>query len=67
MKIRRRKFLHLAVGTASLPAMSRLVAAHAYPSRPITIIVTYPAGSPTDAGPFRNEGMGPCFINSRSL
>jgi hypothetical protein len=38
MKFLRRRFLHLAVGTVSLPAMSRLAAAQAYPSRPITII-----------------------------
>jgi len=44
MKLPRRKFLHLAVGTAALPAMSRVATAQAYPSRPVRIIVGFPAG-----------------------
>jgi tripartite-type tricarboxylate transporter receptor subunit TctC len=49
MKFRsRRQFLHLAAGTAALPAMSRFAWAQAYPTRPVRIIVAFPAGGPTD-------------------
>jgi tripartite-type tricarboxylate transporter receptor subunit TctC len=47
-ELARRKFLHLTAGAAALPAMSGDVKAQTYPSRPITIIDTYAAGSPTD-------------------
>ena len=43
MKLPRRQFLHLAAGAAALPAVSRVAKAQAYPSRPITMIVPYPA------------------------
>jgi hypothetical protein len=49
MQILRRKFLHLAAGAAALSATSRIANAQAYPSRPITLIVPYPAGSAADA------------------
>ena len=48
MKLPRRTFLHLAAGAAALPMMSRTATAQAYPTRPITIVVPYPAGGPTD-------------------
>ena len=48
MKLPRRKFLHLAAGAAALPALSRIARAQAYPTRPITIVVGYAAGGPTD-------------------
>src|SRR5215467_11451162 len=48
MKLPRRTFLHLAAGAAALPAVSRTARAQAYPSRPITMIVPFPAGGPTD-------------------
>jgi len=44
----RRQFLHLAAGAAALPAVSRPARAQAYPSRPITIVIGYAAGGPTD-------------------
>jgi len=44
----RRKFLRLAVGSAALPAVSRLAWAQAYPTRPVRIIVPAAAGGPTD-------------------
>lgn len=44
MKLARRQFLHLATGAAVLPAASRFAWAQDYPSRPITMIVPYPAG-----------------------
>jgi tripartite-type tricarboxylate transporter receptor subunit TctC len=48
MKLPRRKFLHLAAGAAVLPAVSRAAMAQAYPTRPITMIVPFSAGGPTD-------------------
>src|SRR5262249_43281937 len=48
MKLHRRNFLHLAAGAAALPAMSRIAGAQAYPTRPITLIVPFGAGGPTD-------------------
>ena len=44
----RRQFLHLAAATAALPAVSRFAWAQTYPSRPVRIVVGFPAGGPTD-------------------
>jgi tripartite-type tricarboxylate transporter receptor subunit TctC len=44
----RRRFLALTAGAAALPAVSRIVWAQTYPTRPITIVVGYAAGGPTD-------------------
>ena len=44
----RRQFLHLVAGAAALPAVSRIARAQTYPSRPITIVIGYAAGGPTD-------------------
>jgi tripartite-type tricarboxylate transporter receptor subunit TctC len=49
MKLRRRQFLHMAVGAVALPAVSHIARAQAYPTRPITMIVPFAAGGPTDA------------------
>jgi tripartite-type tricarboxylate transporter receptor subunit TctC len=48
MKFPRRQFLHLAAGAAALPAVSRIVRAQTYPTRPITMVVPYPPGGSTD-------------------
>jgi len=48
MRLPRRRFLHLAVGVAALPAVSRVAKAKTYPSRPITMVAPYAAGGPTD-------------------
>jgi tripartite-type tricarboxylate transporter receptor subunit TctC len=58
MKLPRRQFLHLAVGAAALPAVSRFAWAQAYPSRPITMMVLFPPGGLTDVvGRLIAEGM----------
>src|SRR5580704_8513514 len=49
MKLPRRRFLHLAAGAAALPAVSRVATGQTYPTRPITMVVTLPAGSAMDA------------------
>ena len=48
MKLPRRQFLHLAVGAAALSTFPRIASAQAYPTRPMTMIVPYAAGGPTD-------------------
>jgi tripartite-type tricarboxylate transporter receptor subunit TctC len=48
MKLPRREFLHLAAGAACLPALSHMAGAQAYPTRPIKLIVAFPAGGPAD-------------------
>jgi tripartite-type tricarboxylate transporter receptor subunit TctC len=49
MKHSRRKFLHLAAGAVAMPAVSRVANAQTYPTRPITMLVPFPAGGGTDA------------------
>jgi tripartite-type tricarboxylate transporter receptor subunit TctC len=44
----RRQFLHLSVGAATLPALSRVARAQAYPTRPVRIISPVPPGGATD-------------------
>src|SRR5262244_852089 len=44
----RRKFLHLAVGAAALPAVSHFAWAQAYPTRPVRVIVPFPGGTTGD-------------------
>ncbi|TMJ79562.1 MAG: tripartite tricarboxylate transporter substrate binding protein [Alphaproteobacteria bacterium] len=48
MKLPRRNFLHLVACAAALPAVSRIAWAQTYPSRPVRIVVTFPAGSTSD-------------------
>jgi tripartite-type tricarboxylate transporter receptor subunit TctC len=44
----RRQFLHLAAGTAALRVASRIPLGQAYPTRPVRIIVGFPAGGAND-------------------
>jgi len=48
MKLRRRQFLNLAVGAATVPVTSRFVRAENYPTRPVHLIVGFFAGGLTD-------------------
>jgi tripartite-type tricarboxylate transporter receptor subunit TctC len=48
MRLSRRKFLHLAVAAASLPALTSITQAQAYPVRPVRIVVPFAAGGSTD-------------------
>ena len=67
MKFRRRTFVHLAAGAAALPALSQRARAQAWPSRPVRIIVGFPAGGATDIqarlmGEWLTERLGQQFI-----
>jgi tripartite-type tricarboxylate transporter receptor subunit TctC len=67
MKLPRRQFLHLAAGAAALPSVSRVAWAQGYPTRPVRIIVSFPAGSAGDIiarlmGQWLSERLGQPFI-----
>jgi tripartite-type tricarboxylate transporter receptor subunit TctC len=49
LKFPRRQFLHLATGAAALPLLPHIARSQAYPSRPITMVVAFPAGGGSDA------------------
>jgi tripartite-type tricarboxylate transporter receptor subunit TctC len=48
MKLPRRQFLHLAAGATALPAVCSVARAEAYPTRPVHVVVPYPAGGAPD-------------------
>src|SRR5262245_54367257 len=48
MKLTRRRFLHVTAGAAALPVTSRVATAQTYPTRPLTMVVTFPPGSGSD-------------------
>jgi tripartite-type tricarboxylate transporter receptor subunit TctC len=48
MKVSRRRCLHLAVGAPALMVLQRRVLALDYPTRPVRLIVGFPAGSSSD-------------------
>ena len=63
MKLPRRGFLHLAAAAATLPAISRVARAQAYPTRPLRWIVGFPPGGGADTvarivGPWLSERLG---------
>jgi tripartite-type tricarboxylate transporter receptor subunit TctC len=72
MNFPRRRFLHLATGAAALPAWSRIAWAQAYPTRPVRLVVPFPAGQASDtvarlAGQSLSERLGqPVVIENRT-
>jgi tripartite-type tricarboxylate transporter receptor subunit TctC len=67
MKLPRRQFLHLAAGTAALPAASRFAWAQTYPTRPVHLICGFAAGGPNDIvsrliGQWLSERLGQQFV-----
>jgi tripartite-type tricarboxylate transporter receptor subunit TctC len=71
-ELARRKFLRLAAGAAALPALPSTAMAQAYPTRPITMIVPFPAGGGGDviariiAEPMRSSLEQPIIIENVS-
>jgi tripartite-type tricarboxylate transporter receptor subunit TctC len=66
LKLPRRQFLHLALGTAAYQAVST-ASAQSYPSRPVRIVVGYAAGGGTDIvarlmGQWLSERLGQQFV-----
>jgi tripartite-type tricarboxylate transporter receptor subunit TctC len=67
MKLPRRNFLRLVAGTAMLPAASRVAFAETYPSRPVRMIIGFPAGSAPDIigrliGQWLSDRLGQQFV-----
>jgi tripartite-type tricarboxylate transporter receptor subunit TctC len=67
MHLPRRKFLHLAVGAAALPAASRIARAQAYPARPVHWVVGYTPGGGNDIiarlmGQWLQDRLGQPFV-----
>ena len=67
MKLPRRQFLQLAAGAASMPAMSQVAWAQAYPTRPVRIIVPFGSAGASDIvarvmGQWLSERLGQQFV-----
>jgi len=67
MTMPRRRFLHLSAGAAMVPLMLRTTAAQTYPTKPVRIVVGYPAGGSSDfharlMGQWLTERLGQQFV-----
>jgi tripartite-type tricarboxylate transporter receptor subunit TctC len=67
MELRRRRFLHLAAGAVALPFAPHVARAQTYPTRPVRIVVGFPAGGGADItarlmGRWLSERLGQPFI-----
>jgi tripartite-type tricarboxylate transporter receptor subunit TctC len=67
MRLFHRQFLRLAVGAAAIPAASRIARAQSYPTRPVRIVVGFPAGGGTDitarlTGQWLSQRLGQSFF-----
>jgi tripartite-type tricarboxylate transporter receptor subunit TctC len=67
MKLPRRKFLHLAAGTAAFPALTRVANAQSYPVRPVHLLAGFPPGGIVDLiarliGQWLSERLGQQFV-----
>src|SRR5262249_22440026 len=63
----RRQFLHRPAGAAALPTASRIARAQPYPTRPVRLIVGFPAGGGADTlarltAQWLSERLGQSFI-----
>jgi tripartite-type tricarboxylate transporter receptor subunit TctC len=63
----RRQFLHLTAGAAVLPVVSRIAWAQTYPTRPVRVIVPFPAGGSSDIlarlmGQWLSDRLGQPFV-----
>jgi tripartite-type tricarboxylate transporter receptor subunit TctC len=72
MKIRRRRFLHLAAGAAALPALSRVAWSQTYPARQVRLIVGFSPGGVSDilarlVGQLLSERLGQQFVIENRL
>ncbi len=71
MTLARRTFLQLAAAAAALPALPRAAPAQAWPSRPLRLVVGFPAGGTTDIaarliGQWLSDRLGqPVVIENR--